>query len=123
MNAGNLARGEADGFQIDILSRLKDVRSMDGSGVNLLQYVVNYYCTQIDSVSTLLCYEIKAMHTFYLLNCGEQEANMSSSNATFPLPCPSLNAAAAGISFGDLKQDLGTLQHQLSGILSDITAI
>ena len=122
MNAGNLARGQADGFQIDILSRLKDVRSMDGSGVNLLQYVVNYYCVHnMDSVS--IYNQSYTHHTIYLFNFCEQEANMSSSNGAFPLPCPSLNAAAGEISFRDLKQELCTLQHKLSGMLSNVIAI
>ena len=51
MNKGNPVRGEASGFQIDILNRLKDVRSIDGS--NLLQYIVKYYCTLDKPVNML----------------------------------------------------------------------
>ena len=39
MNGGNLQRGQADGFNIDILPKLKDVKSRDNT-INLLQYVV-----------------------------------------------------------------------------------
>jgi hypothetical protein len=36
MNGGNMQRGQADGFAIDILSKLKDVKSKDNS-LTLLQ--------------------------------------------------------------------------------------
>ena len=51
MNKGNPVRGEANGFQIDILNRLKDVRSVDGS--NLLQYIVKCYCILDKPVNAL----------------------------------------------------------------------
>lgn len=54
MNEGNPIRGEANGFQIDILSRLKDVKSSDGS--NLLEYIVNYFCSYTNSVSCVCMY-------------------------------------------------------------------
>jgi formin 2 len=36
MNGGNVQRGQADGFAIDILPKLKDVKSKDNS-ITLLQ--------------------------------------------------------------------------------------
>ena len=39
MNGGNKQRGQADGFNIDILSKLKDVKTKDNFS-NLLKYVV-----------------------------------------------------------------------------------
>ncbi|KAK3581849.1 hypothetical protein CHS0354_009737 [Potamilus streckersoni] len=42
MNGGHKARGQADGFGIDILPKLKDVKSKD-NGINLLQYLVQMY--------------------------------------------------------------------------------
>ncbi len=42
MNGGNRQRGQADGFAIDILPKIKDVKSKDNS-ITLLQYVVRFW--------------------------------------------------------------------------------
>ncbi len=42
MNGGNRQRGQADGFAIDILPKIKDVKSRDNS-MTLLQYVVRVW--------------------------------------------------------------------------------
>lgn len=42
MNGGNRTRGQADGFAIDILPKIKDVKSKDNS-LTLLYYVVKMY--------------------------------------------------------------------------------
>lgn len=41
LNGGNNQRGQADGFNIEILSKLKDVKTKDNFS-NLLKYVVRY---------------------------------------------------------------------------------
>ena len=48
MNGGNIQRGQADGFSIDILPKLKDVKSRDNT-TNLLQYVVRFCIVKFDS--------------------------------------------------------------------------
>uniref|UniRef100_A0A8C6SP07 FH2 domain-containing protein n=1 Tax=Neogobius melanostomus TaxID=47308 RepID=A0A8C6SP07_9GOBI len=47
MNGGNRTRGQADGFTLDILPKLKDVKSSDNSQ-SLLSYVVAYYLKHFD---------------------------------------------------------------------------
>lgn len=47
MNGGNTQRGQADGFAIDILPKLKDVKSRDNS-TTLLQYVVRFCILRFD---------------------------------------------------------------------------
>ena len=42
MNGGNRTRGQADGFGLEILPKLKDVKSKE-SGFTLLHFVVNKY--------------------------------------------------------------------------------
>ena len=49
MNGGNVARGQADGFELDILPKLKDVKCKDNS-LNLLHYLVRTYIKQFDQV-------------------------------------------------------------------------
>ena len=47
MNGGNRQRGQADGFMIDILPKIKDVKSKDNS-INLLAYIVRFCIDQFD---------------------------------------------------------------------------
>lgn len=49
MNAENKVRGQADGFQLDILGKLKDVKSSDNS-TNLLAFIVEYWVEHYDKV-------------------------------------------------------------------------
>ncbi|XP_056624776.1 formin-2 isoform X2 [Triplophysa dalaica] len=47
MNGGNRSRGQADGFALEILPKLKDVKSSDNSQ-SLLSYIVAYYLRHFD---------------------------------------------------------------------------
>jgi ElaB/YqjD/DUF883 family membrane-anchored ribosome-binding protein len=47
MNGGNRQRGQADGFAIDILPKVKDVKSKDNS-MNLLAYIVRFCILKYD---------------------------------------------------------------------------
>ena len=49
MNGGNVARGQADGFELEILPKLKDVKCKDNS-TNLLHYLVTIYIKKFDKV-------------------------------------------------------------------------
>lgn len=49
MNGGNIARGQADGFELDILPKLKDVKCKDNS-TNLMHYLVSVYVEKFDKV-------------------------------------------------------------------------
>lgn len=49
MNGGNVSRGQADGFGLEILTKLKDVKSKDHS-ITLLHYLVQVYLTMFDKV-------------------------------------------------------------------------
>jgi len=42
MNGGNVTRGQADGFSLDILPKLKDVKSKDNN-FTLLHFIVTKY--------------------------------------------------------------------------------
>merc|ERR1719348_2604727 len=47
LNGGNKQRGQADGFNIEILSKLKDVKTKDNFS-NLLGYIVRTYIDKYD---------------------------------------------------------------------------
>uniref|UniRef100_A0A8D3DIE9 FH2 domain-containing protein n=1 Tax=Scophthalmus maximus TaxID=52904 RepID=A0A8D3DIE9_SCOMX len=80
MNGGNRSRGQADGFTLDILPKLKDVKSSDNSQ-SLLSYIVAYYLRHFDEVCfgsclfeslfcfSLICLEILPELSFHLLSC------------------------------------------------------
>lgn len=87
MNGGNRTRGQADGYSLEILPKLKDVKSRD-NGMNLVDYVVKYYLRYYD-----------------------QEAGTDKS--VFPLPEPQDFFLASQVKFEDLIKDLRKLKRQL----------
>ncbi|XP_004609600.2 formin-1 isoform X2 [Sorex araneus] len=87
MNGGNRTRGQADGYSLEILPKLKDVKSRD-NGINLVDYVVKYYLRYYD-----------------------QEAGTEKS--IFPLPEPQDFFLASQVKFEDLTKDLHKLKRQL----------
>ncbi|XP_075699492.1 formin-1 [Rhinoderma darwinii] len=87
MNGGNRTRGQADGFGLEILPKLKDVKSRD-NGVSLVDYVVRYYLRHFD-----------------------QDAGTDQS--VFPMPEPQDFFLAAQVKFEDLEKDLRKLRRDL----------
>ncbi|XP_075452870.1 formin-2 [Ascaphus truei] len=87
MNGGNRTRGQADGFALDILPKLKDVKSSDNSR-NLLSYIVFYYLRHFDE------------------NAGKEEC-------VFPLPEPQDLFQASQMKFEDFQKDLRKLKRDL----------
>ncbi|XP_066464598.1 formin-1 isoform X1 [Eleutherodactylus coqui] len=87
MNGGNRTRGQADGFGLEILPKLKDVKSRD-NGLSLVDYVVRYYLRHFD-----------------------QDAGTD--NSVFPLPEPQDFFLAAQVKFEDVEKDLRKLSKDL----------
>lgn len=87
MNGGNLSRGQADGFGLEILSKLKDVKSKD-SQITLLHFIVQCYINKND---------------------------LFGSNVPLPIPEPGDVKRAACVNFDDVKSDLQKLKQQLYG--------
>lgn len=87
MNGGNLTRGQADGFGLEILSKLKDVKSKDSS-ITLLHFIVQSYIKKIVPFSP---------------------------NIPLPIPEPGDIKRAATVNFDDVKADLDKLTKQLQG--------
>ena len=52
MNAGSVNRGGANGFKLDLLGKLRDVRSNDRES-NLLQFLVQCYLKTADIIVRL----------------------------------------------------------------------
>lgn len=88
MNGGNVTRGQADGFGLEILGKLKDVKSKD-SRITLLHYIVRMYL--------------------------KSEDNPFDSNLVLPIPQPGDIKRAASVNFDDIKVDLQKLRKQLEG--------
>ncbi|XP_074845203.1 formin-2 [Carettochelys insculpta] len=87
MNGGNRTRGQADGFGLDILPKLKDVKSSDNSR-NLLSYIVSYYLRNFDE------------------DAGKEQC-------IFPLPEPQDLFQASQMKFEDFQKDLRKLRKDL----------
>ncbi|XP_073683600.1 formin-1-like [Garra rufa] len=90
MNGGNRTRGQADGFGLEILPKLKDVKSRDNR-ISLVDYVVSYYLRNMDE------------------NAGTEKS-------VFPLPDPQDLFHAAQVKFEDLAKDLRKLKRELTVI-------
>ncbi|XP_074036306.1 formin protein cappuccino isoform X2 [Leptinotarsa decemlineata] len=88
MNGGNMSRGQADGFGLEILSKLKDVKSKD-SQTTLLHYIVRLYMRKIE--------------------------NPFEPNLPLPVPEPGDIRRAASVNFDDVRIDLQKLQKRLEG--------
>ena len=90
MNGGNTQRGQADGFAIDILPKLNDVKSRDNT-TTLLQYVVRFCILKFDNRK------------------GTTEAFM-------PVPEPSDVEKSGHINFDELLNESKSLDHGLKKI-------
>ncbi|KAM6912925.1 formin-1 [Xenentodon cancila] len=88
MNGGNRTRGQADGFGLEILPKLKDVKSRDNC-INLVDYVVLYYLRNYDK-------------------------HAGTDRSVFPLPEPQNFFQAAQVKFDDLAKDVRKLKRDLT---------
>lgn len=88
MNGGSRVRGQADGFGLEILPKLKDVKSRDNQ-ISLLDYIVSYYLRNFDE-------------------------NAGTENIIFPLPEPQDVFLASQVKFEDLSKDLRKLSRDLA---------
>lgn len=88
MNGGNRTRGQADGFTLDILPKLKDVKSSDNSR-SLLSYIVAYYLRHFDE------------------DAGRE-------TCVYPLPEPQELFQASQMKFDDFQRDLRKLRKDLN---------
>ncbi|XP_023120801.2 formin-2-like isoform X3 [Amphiprion ocellaris] len=97
MNGGNRTRGQADGFTLDILPKLKDVKSSD-SLKSLLSYIVAYY-----------------------LRHFEEDAGKET--CVFPLPEPHDLFQASQMKFEDFQKDLLRLRKDLRACTSEVEKV
>ncbi|KAM9842966.1 formin [Aulostomus maculatus] len=97
MNGGNRTRGQADGFGLEILPKLKDVKSRDNR-INLVDYVVLYYLRNFD------------------MNAGTEKS-------VFPMPDPQDFFQASQVKFEDLTKDIKKLKRDLTACERDVQKV
>ncbi|GLD49663.1 formin-like protein [Lates japonicus] len=97
MNGGNRTRGQADGFGLEILPKLKDVKSRDNR-ISLVDYVVSCYLHKVDK-------------------------NAGTDKSMFPLPEPQDVFLAAQVKFDDLNRDLRQLGRDLTRCEKDVQRV
>ncbi|KAG7492689.1 hypothetical protein MATL_G00017240 [Megalops atlanticus] len=93
MNGGNRTRGQADGFALDILPKLKDVKSSDNTR-SLLSYIVSYYLRHFDE------------------DAGRE-------TCVYPLPEPQDLFQASQMKFEDFEKDLRKLRKDLNACTTE----
>ncbi|XP_059369603.1 formin [Carassius carassius] len=96
MNGGSRARGQADGFGLEILPKLKDVKSRQN--ISLLDYIVSYYLRHLDK-------------------------NAGSEKSIFPLPEPQDVFLSSQVKFDDLSKDLRKLNRDLTLCEKDVLTV
>ncbi|KAK6328053.1 hypothetical protein J4Q44_G00000310, partial [Coregonus suidteri] len=97
MNGGNRTRGQADGFNLDILPKLKDVKSSDNTR-SLLSYIVAYYLRHFD-----------------------QDAGRET--CLYPLPEPQDLFQASQMKFEDFQKDLTRLKKDLRACNTEVEKV
>ncbi|XP_048865405.1 formin-2-like [Brienomyrus brachyistius] len=97
MNGGNRTRGQADGFALDILPKLKDVKSSDNSQ-SLLCYIVAYYLRHFDE-------------------------DIGRETSPSPLPEPQDLFCASQMKFEDFQTDLRKLRKDLNACTSEVEKV
>ncbi|KAK5886134.1 hypothetical protein CesoFtcFv8_017204 [Champsocephalus esox] len=97
MNGGNRTRGQADGFGLEILPKLKDVKSRDNR-MNLVDYVVLYYLRTFDK-------------------------NAGTDKSVFPMPEPQDFFQAGQVKFEDLTKDMRKLKKDLAACEKNVQKV
>lgn len=91
MNGGNRQRGQADGFGLEILGKLKDVKSKDPK-VTLLHFIVKTYISRCRKAGTPL------------------------NDIVLPIPDPGDVAKAVAIDFKEVEEQVNSLASKLNGM-------
>ncbi|KAJ8013648.1 hypothetical protein DPEC_G00031990 [Dallia pectoralis] len=97
MNGGNRTRGQADGFNLDILPKLKDVKSSDNTR-SLLCYIVAYYLRHFDE------------------DAGRESCH-------YPLPEPQDLFQASQMKFEDFQKDLTRLRKDIRACNTEVEKV
>ena len=97
MNGGNMTRGQADGFNLEILPKLRDVKS-NVSQITLLDFIVRSYMLQ--------------MHIDGATLLQNQQLNL----VQLPVPEPGDVIRAANVDFDELNKELSRLDVKLKGM-------
>lgn len=93
MNAGNRTRGQADGFGLEILSKLRDVKSKDLK-ITLLHFIVKTYIAKCRNRGTAL------------------------NEISLPVPDAGDVVKCLGIDFNELREQMTELANKLAGNFS-----
>ena len=101
MNGGT-TRGQADGFGLEILPKLKDVKSKDNAH-NLLQFVVHQYVRKHDLVTVTS----PTSSTSGTLHIDEK--------ALCPVPEPADVEKASHVNFDDVDKEIRRLKENVEG--------
>ncbi|XP_053366029.1 formin-2 [Clarias gariepinus] len=97
MNGGNRSRGQADGFTLDVLPKLKDVKSSDNSR-SLLSFIVAYYLRHFDE------------------DAGQD-------TCVYPLPEPQDLLQASQMKFDDFRRDLCKFRKDVNACSSEMEKV
>ena len=148
MNSGNKVRGQADGFHIEILPKLRDVKTSDNTS-NLLHYLTAYYVGHVEKVcgnhmtctvylpNHMTCTVYPPNHmtcTVYPPNhmtCTRVRVHLldillppqAQYTEIFPLPDPSDLMSASQMDFELLNEEVDVLSQQFKAVKGRIKIV
>lgn len=93
MNGGNRLRGQADGFGLDVLNKLRDVKSKDKK-ITLLQYIVKTYINK------------------------RRQSGLELREIAYPVPDAKKVKEACSVDFIHVEEQINQLKNRLTGKFS-----
>ena len=103
LNGGNITRGQAEGFKLEILPKLKDMKTKDKQS-SFLAYVVQVYLKE------------------YVL-CEEKEKEENLDSLTLPFPEPDSISQCSIISFDEIDQNLESVKSDLDTCAENVKKV
>ena len=95
------SRGIDEAFALDILPKLKNVKTKDYSS-NLLHYVVSVYMGKYDKVIVLMIFNLYVIYSILFKDAGILAARCR-------LPGPACVVAASNVNFEEIEGDINNI--------------
>ncbi|KAJ0016043.1 hypothetical protein NQD34_014333 [Periophthalmus magnuspinnatus] len=123
MNGGNRTRGQADGFTLDILPKLKDVKSSVSTACNRFEFLIYAKCAKSNTVflfqdgsKSLLSYIVRYFLQHFTEDAGRE-------TCVFPLPEPHELFQASQMKFEDFQKELLRLRKDLRACTAEVEKV
>ena len=104
LNGGNMTRGQAEGFKLDILPKLKDMKTKDKQS-SFLAYVVQVYIKE------------------YVLSKEKESDEFDIDTLTLPFPEPDSISQCSIVNFEDISEQLNAVKNDLDKCAENVRKV